>query len=157
MRDLNSLIIAALEYASIQLGITDDPMASRAGPGARDVRDALKAVRARDGLEIQQTLVCSTGHMTVAEADHLERNGFLTFSSDPEALSPSMESRDYGCDLYIGSLGDENGEGDEEPYKIDALSPSMQAAIRKAWALGCTHLLLDSDAGALPGIDTHEW
>ena len=78
-----------------------------------------------------------------------------TFTEEHDALTQIVEDTGYGWDFYIGSLDD--GEDGEEPYKIDALSPSMQAAIRKAWALGCTHLLLDCGAGALPGIDTHEW
>jgi hypothetical protein len=122
---------------------------------------ALTDLAGSAGLEIRRTLVCSTSHLTEAEAQAIQIGTLDSGRDDadtPQLSQPTID--DYCWDFYVGQIERVEKDGklvDDEPYDISALSDGFQLLIRLCWALDIAHLVLDQDGPVIDGIQTHVW
>jgi len=95
------------------------------------------------GPEQGRYCVLSTAHLSHATSEWLERWSLGPPPPPPVAIATTFHG------WFVSTR--------EPEMPAEPLPPDLLAAMRFGWAWGFDHLLFDSDAGRIEGLDVHDW
>lgn len=95
-------------------------------------------------MEIEKVLVCSTGHVTEAEAQ----------AFDSQSSTLRYMTGEYGWLVLVPQF---DADGNTVAPVIEGASESLQAVLTKAFQENCRWARFDRDADPIEGIETHAW
>lgn len=101
-----------------------------------------------EDVEIEKTLVLSTGHITKKEMDLL--------GADPDHV-PKEDRSPYLTDPYEYGVIIHLCDPDEDKDKLTVHTPEFANLIKLARKYDCDNLKLDADGPTYPGLPTYDW
>ena len=97
-------------------------------------------------VEVQKVLNVGAPHITVHDADMLER-----VAQGATDILTVFEKGEYGWWIYIG------GNLNPSSVEVWSYSKAVTQLIQEAQALGCHWICIDRDGPIYDWLDTYEW